>query len=303
MKNIIILIALLCSDVGAYAIDFAADTVLSPGPVEMIYHLRVLPASRGKSTSALRWNLSDDGDCHFARLSYDPSNGGEEWDETVLLEIGTKKDGLETSQRRTLRLDGDPLCLGYSLRLSLTPGGATITAAVRRATEFLPVSFDESDSVRLEACSTGIKEVLRYDLRARCPEAARYSSFDDIDTLLAYIAASDDVYEGVWTHYDSDTDPRLTAIGGQYTVATVSRGNGEYDIVYLDGGPSWKKMRIKGTLKAATFPGIFDLEWLQPSGVSVGDGCGAQIIDDLLTLSFPYWKATLRLRRLKIDNN
>lgn len=302
MRKFLLLIVLLWSVISVHAIDFAADTVLCPGPVEMLYHLRVLPSTRGKSTAALMWNVKESGDCHFARVTYDPSNGGEEWDETVLLEIGSKTDGNESSQRHTLRLDGDPLRLGYSIRLSLTNGGATITAAVRRPSEWFPVMFDHSDSVRCEARGNGVKEVLRYDMQARCPEVARYSSFENMDSLLAYLKASKDACEGLWTHYDSDTDPRQTAVGGQYTVATVARGDGKYDIVYLDGDPSWKQMRIKGTLNTATFPGIFDLVWLQPSGVPVGDGCGAQIVDDLLTLSFPYWKATLRLRRLKIDN-
>ncbi|MDE6289119.1 MAG: hypothetical protein K2M00_10115 [Muribaculaceae bacterium] len=302
MNNFFLPVLFLSLPAAAGAMDFAADTVLNPAPVEMQYHLRVLPGSRGKSTASLCWNILESGDCQFARLTYDPAGGGAEWEETILLELGSKVNGTETVGRHNLRLDGDPLRLGYSLRLGLTAGGATVAAAVRRAEEWFPVAFDVSDSLRFEVRSTGIKKVLRYDLQSLSPEPPRYASFDNCESLHAYLATSTDACEGLWTHYDSDTDPRLTAIGGQYTVATVSRGDGNYDIVYLDGDPSWKELRIKGTLSPATFPGIFDLVWLQPSGVPVGTGCGAQILDDLLTLSFPYWKATLRLRRLKIDN-
>ncbi len=301
MRKFFLLVLILWTTLSSSAIDFVKDTVLSPGPVEMSYHMRVLPASRGKSSATLKWNVSHNGDCNFARLNYDPAAGGEDWDEMILLEIGTIEEGKESVQKHGLRLDGDPVRLGCSIKLSLTAGGASVAAAVRRPAEWFPVPYELADTVALEASASGIKAVLRYDLQSRCPEQPRLAPFDSLESLLEYLSASDDPYEGVWVHYDSDTDPRLIAIGGRYTLATVSRGDGEYDIIYIDGDPSWTQMRIKGSMKAATFPGIFDLDWLQPSGVPVGDGCGAQILDDLLSFSFPYWKATLRMRRLKND--
>ena len=98
-------------------------------------------------------------------------------------------------------------------------------------------------------------------------------------------------------------DVAMIPIGGYYTIATVARPNSsDYIIIYIAGAESnanlWQPLQIKGTLTPATFPGAFDLTWIQPSLVPISFEASATIDGDLLSLAFPHWKTSMRMRRI-----
>ena len=118
---------------------------------------------------------------------------------------------------------------------------------------------------------------------------------------IEYIQNSTDPYEGFWTYFDRVTTPGISSIGGYYTIATVASGS-NYSIIYISGAQSlahnWQQLQIKGSLTPATFPGAFNLTWIQPSLIPLSYETSATIDGDLLTLSFPHWHTSLRFRRI-----
>lgn len=132
------------------------------------------------------------------------------------------------------------------------------------------------------------------------PEMAPFATVDD---LLARIAASADPYEGLWRYLDRDMDPVLATLDARYTLATVRRPDGTYDIIYLSSDaalPGWRPLQIKGRLAPTIFIGNFDLRWLDAVGILVGEEANAQFAPDgaILALRFPLLRAQLRFSRV-----
>lgn len=133
------------------------------------------------------------------------------------------------------------------------------------------------------------------------------SAFATIDSLLAYLSASEDQYEGLWRYLDRDMDASRTDLGAYYDLATVRRADGGYDIIYLGYSGAnemgvarhWRPLQIKGRLAPTIFIGNFDLAWREASGVDVGAEANAQFAPDasILALRFPLLRAQLRFSR------
>lgn len=122
------------------------------------------------------------------------------------------------------------------------------------------------------------------------------------EALDAYLASSTDPAEGKWRHFDRSNDPALGRPGGNYMLATVSDGNGGYDILYLAGAKvwasRWKPLMLKGHLSPTRFPGEYDLTWhdatMRPA-TTARDECSATLTPGtLLEVRFPLHATTLR---------
>lgn len=126
--------------------------------------------------------------------------------------------------------------------------------------------------------------------------------WNDTGKLDRYFADSDDSLEGFWTVFDRTLDESLLRLGGDYRLAIVRNG-GKYDIIYIDGAITnagkWKTGMTKGSLIPDSFPGIFNVEWIDAEGRIMRNGIKAQTGEGgTLLLQFPYQSSTLRLRRL-----
>lgn len=299
MKRLSLILTLLWLALGANAEVFI-DTIVAEDIYSADVHFRVQPRSRGTHTSELRWNVCDSATYRFARFVFDCYSASEDWDNVIDFAWGECVAGKEQKQSRTLNVSGDVLTRGCSLRLTVYEDVATVRVGVAMPIDEVAVPFDAVGPCRFMALANDGSRLLRSDVTATTIHAAQYSSFGSLEDLKAYLAESKDPYEGLWTYFDRNTDPVRAGMGGHYLVATVAADNG-YDIIYIGGAEaaeaSWQPLRLKGRLLTTPLPATFDLYWLQPSGLPVGDDCGAVIEGDLLTLQFPYWKAVVRLRR------
>lgn len=307
MRKAALLIS-LCALLSASATDVVvADTTFANRPAALKMHYRIaLPSDTRQPAAEIRWNVTD-ADCYdYARFSFDRDSRYDDWSNFTTCELGSAHDGIrQKADSKPYRLMDDPFADGFSLRISSSEGGAVLTAGVASPIINLPIPVPFSDTARFIVLGDSGVRLTDSFVHATCLEPTTMSRFADIDSLAEYLSHSADPYEGIWIYYDHTTKPERTIVGGRYVLATVADGTGAYDIIYIDGAnydsDAWPPLRIKGQLTPATFPGIYDLEWIQPSGEALPTeyGSGATFADDLLTLQFPYWQATVRFRRQK----
>lgn len=279
----------------------AADTTLDRRIDTLSFHFRVRPAGHGTASATLRWNVTAAGDCDYARFVCDANAGREEWDNAATVEIVRHNHGRDSIiARHHYRLDSDPFDTGFSLRLDAGEGGAALTVGADSPAGVIPVDLSTAPGNRFIALAGTDDRILRCDFSASTVPAPLMSEFASVDSLVAAIAASADPCENIWRHYDSDTDPLAARPGGHYTLATVAAADGAYDIIMIDGSATFAPLQIKGRLRPTAFPGLFDLDWLDDSGRPLGpDTADAAVAGGLLTLRFPYWKATIRFAPIR----
>lgn len=307
MRKAALLIS-LCALLSASATDVVvADTTFANRPAALKMHYRIaLPSDTRQPAAEIRWNVTE-ADCYdYARFSFDRDSRYDDWSNFTTCELGSAHDGIrQKADSKPYRLMDDPFADGFSLRISSSEGGAVLTAGVASPIINLPIPVPFSDTARFIVLGDSGVRLTDSFVHATCLEPTTMCRFADIDSLAEYLSHSADPYEGIWIYYDHTTKPERTIVGGRYVLATVADGTGAYDIIYIDGAnndsDAWPPLRIKGQLTPATFPGIYDLEWIQPSGEALPTeyGSGATFADDLLTLQFPYWQATVRFRRQK----
>ena len=163
-------------------------------------------------------------------------------------------------------------------------------------------SIDNSKPISLD-CSHDKKthEIRRTNRSTHYPPIAR-SHFANIDSLLTHIAASDDIYEGLWRYYDRSFNTLKVPDEGRYNIATVKTDEG-YKIIYLstDDNISTRlaPLDIKGHMGDSGFEGIFNLHWLDAQGWPADRYASAQFEGNLLTLRFPTLDVILRFARVK----
>ncbi len=124
-----------------------------------------------------------------------------------------------------------------------------------------------------------------------------------VDSIMDYIASSNDPLEAVWEYLDRDNDTSLAVMGGRYILATVKNGRG-YDIIYLGGAVTmshlWNPCMKKGELIPTIFVNDFNLVWYDSLMARMGrdDEINAFVTDNsILTLRFPLLSTQLRFSR------
>ena len=273
------------------------------GLVETLhYHLRIAPKRFAKTSVELRWNKLDSVNFSFARITTFGQGLTDNNPLQVILGTHSTTGDSITAVHDFADLH-DPQELGLSAVLDVTPSGALVSAGVRSVCADYPVEFDIAASGAVDAIAPSDAQILRNDFSITYLPHPQQAPFASVDELCQYLAASTDPTEGLWTYFDRVTVPGISAIGGYYTIATVARPeSSDYIIIYIAGAESnanhWQPLQIKGTLSAATFPGAFDLRWIQPSLAAIHFEASATIDGDLLSLSFPHWKTSMRMRRI-----
>lgn len=128
--------------------------------------------------------------------------------------------------------------------------------------------------------------------------------WEDVDDALAIFAGHDSDISGLYSLFDYDHDTKFARIGGQYRVAVLPSDHaGDYDIVYIDGATvysdMWRKGMRKGLLKASPFGNVFDVDWVDSEGNTMGHDIQADFdsLSRIITIRFPYQNSALRFRK------
>lgn len=126
------------------------------------------------------------------------------------------------------------------------------------------------------------------------------------DSVMDYLASSNDPLEAVWEYLDRDNDASLAVMGGRYIFATVKNGRG-YDLIYLSGASTmshlWTPGMKKGELTPTIFINDFNLVWYDSLMERMGcdDEISASVTDgSILTLRFPLLSTQLRFSRMRL---
>lgn len=279
-----------------------AGTVLTDsvtaGCVQWTFHCRVEPP-RTAHNPRWRIRLGDSLTLSLERKGlkatasdYDPS-----------LEIVLK--GPAAEKNFILDRGFDPTADGWSVVVEKTAGSDSIMCRIgQRSTmlDFMVADFGSPAEISLEA-GTDIG-LSRMSLICEPPAECGKVAFETADSLESYLSASVDPLECHWRYLDRDTDQRLLNLGGDYRLATVSRGDGGYDIVYLGGArvnsSFWKPLMIKGRLMPTRFAGHFDLVWYDAYGKPVDIATNATIESEaIMRLDFPLQGGTVRFAALR----
>ncbi|MCM1032217.1 MAG: hypothetical protein NC405_00510 [Odoribacter sp.] len=291
-----------CFTTSAATMETVADTTLALPAETITYHLRVKPPSRGTSVAEIRWQHPDSAGYHFARFEYNGSGARETWDNSVDLTTGYKHNDREVINTNNVRVPDDPVTSGISLKLDFARrSGAVIMVGCTRAAATVEVPFCGETDTHITVQISGIRNVQLNRLDITDGNIPQWCRFESVEDLAAYLDTSENATEGFWQYYDRHTDPQRASIGGYYSLATIANGTGGYDIIYLGGSDDnrWQPLRIKGRLTRAVFPGLYDLQWFDPDGIAIPSQNDAVMTESLLTLNFPYWKASMRFSRVK----
>lgn len=188
-----------------------------------------------------------------------------------------------------------------SMKISGNPKNALLQIGDREITSAFPVELSDSTPVFVRFFSDKKAETIRSVVEYEPKADIEASGFESFSQLKDYIARSSDPFEGIWTFYDRATAPLLAAPNGEYVLATV-KNEMDYDIIYIkdnEGIPStWKPFEVKGKLRSSDIPGVYDVLWYDRSRTVVRSRISAVIDGDIFTVSFPYYKTSLRFNRL-----
>ncbi len=278
----------------------AKSYIVEGEPQSIHYHLRISPQRFNQASFEIRWNKVDSLSFSFARIT--TYGQGLETSNPIKVEIGSSSPiATQISTSQTFIDPNDPQEIGLSAVLDVSTAGAILSVGVAKPIAEIPVPFTVQVGSTIEGIVLKNAQITRDEFTASFIPPAEMSSFSSIDQLIEYIQNSTNPYEGFWTYFDRVTTPGISSIGGYYTIATVASGS-TYSIIYISGAQSlahnWQPLQIKGALTPATFPGAFNLTWIQPSLIPLSYETSATIDGDLLTLSFPHWHTSLRFRRI-----
>lgn len=122
------------------------------------------------------------------------------------------------------------------------------------------------------------------------------------EALDQYFATSTDPNEGYWHYLDRDMQDDWLRLGGRYTIALVSAGDG-YDIIYIDGAQVkkslWQTGMKKGHMAKTIFTGNYDLMWIDATMEPIDKDAYATIENGvILSLNFPVYKSQMRLAKV-----
>ncbi len=220
--------------------------------------------------------------------------------------------GGETS--RTEVRDGVDFADGVNTcRLRCAGDMMTLSLGNRRLEPAMTVAAPACDTVAIFALP-GCR--LEIDCITLQPEGAdlgrmrsRHSHFGIPDVRQTYFMRSTDDMEGIWEIFDRQLEDDALRLGGNYRLAMVGDGNDRgYELIYIDGAVKnadiWEAGMTKCRLLATSFGGVYDVEWLDPSGEPLPGEIKAQVTGaGMITLQFPdHGGSTLRLKKVKDES-
>lgn len=288
-----------------YGREQVSDTVSHPTS-QLQYHLRVQPRGGGSHMWGVEWHNPADSLVYFVTVWADPESAADPaYGYAVQISAGIHTpDFTERIDRHRGYLRRAPSQTGGSLIIQSLNGNTVVKTGSDRVELTFPLAIPFGGPAEISGYIDTPGEILRHSISAKERSRAEMMPFASVDDLYAHLEASTDPCEGLWTYFDRNNDPLLSRMGGRYTLATVADGPDRYQIIYLAGAAEseaeWPAGRIKGTLRRATFPGVFDMQWIQPAGEAIDADTGALFEGDMLSLLFPLWQTTVRLRHISL---
>lgn len=275
---------------------------LQGSPDELVYHLRLESPKSSDLKFAMVWNYADPSRrCRLnvkatPGIQADELLGGalsyELWQSDSLVSQGKSRSDHAVASDR-----------GLSAVLNYNSSGAFVQIGDAAPRLTVPVDFDASAGQVIGFEAPDNVRIIRNDIRTILRAAKEFAPFADTAELTAYIAASRDPREHIWTYLDRNTDPQKCEPGGRYTIATVKDDCGGYLIVYLDGADyargEWEPLQIKGRLRPTVFRDHFDLEWYDTRRRVVAAEANASVTTSgsVLELNFPLLNSSMRFSR------
>lgn len=167
-----------------------------------------------------------------------------------------------------------------------------------------------SDFVAQRATLTGDQpsSLYRYEIAGQLTPLDALPRFGDEEDLFAALEDSNDPNEGLWQFIDESIDLEYSRRGGNYRLACIKNNINEgYQLWYVNGAKINTANWMTGLLKASLIPsplqGNFDVEWFDAFMKPVNESVNAYFDEGILTITFPYEKATLRFAKIDPQNN
>lgn len=283
-------------------------TTLDSAVETLDYHLRLAPDRHSDAVLTLLWDYADSLNHSALRLDVPSLISADDLLGTVaaysLHRVEAGRDSTIASGTVSIayRPAGNE---GLSAVLRVFDGRAYVDFGSANAEKSIAVKFSNTPGMAIGyECTRPLREI-RNLIRLTAGESTAMADFDSVDSLIAHVRASSDPVEGLWTYLDRDIDPSQAELSGNYSLATIARGDGAYDIVYLSGAKAyieqWKPLHVKGRLTPTIFEHHFDLQWRTANGKTLREDTSATLELDgtVLRLDFPLAKSSLRFRRAK----
>ncbi len=296
-SSLVIGLTIALSTVAASPAVAYLDTIAAPfGSADI--HLRV--DTRGRAVSwGIAYNITAD-TYDFVTVDNSEDRFDTDISAPVTITFGRHDtDSTTITRRQHIDNAADGSDSRWSMILRCVGDSSVITVGRKTPIASYHITLDRSNGV-FGLLTAGNMNVLRHTIESTPASSITRAAFDSLENLNDYIEKSADPYERLWTYLDRDTDHRLFSLGGNYTLATVSDGNGDYNIVYISGArvknKNWQPMMIKGRLKATPFMGHFNLVWLDATGIIAPGETNATIENDMsiLRLNFPSHTSQVR---------
>lgn len=189
------------------------------------------------------------------------------------------------------------------IKTVFSKNGITVFIGSRTLSQITTIPHD-GNPISATIKTTDNATIVRRTITRNIPHS--YSSCDirSIQDARKTLSNSSDRRESLWKLYDSEIDTDYSRRGGDYTIATLSRGE-KIEIIYLAGATVnpdlWRPGMIKGYMIPTATELDYDLQWFDAEFNN--DIIDASAIIDAdgkyLTLSFPYDKARLRFIRIE----
>lgn len=283
-------------------------TVLDNAVETLNYHLRLSPGRRADAAMTMYWDYADSLNYSALRIAVPSLIGADD-----LIGTRTAYSVHRVSSGRDSILTEGEISLSYrpagaeglSAVLRVFDGKAFLDIGSRKAEKTIPVNFSNTPGLAMGYSCTHALAELRNDIRYTGGVATSSADFESVEDLTAYIRSSKDPVEGLWKYLDRDIDLDKAQLGGTYSLATVRRPDGDYDIIFLAGAnmrrSDWQPLRIKGRLRPTIFDSHFDLEWHTATGVTLREDTHATIEQDgaILRLNFPLSNSSIRFSRVR----
>lgn len=271
---------------------FADKTVTElPKPVsEMSYQARfALEQGPDSARVALGWNGEDASLYRACFAVHMPMHADPFIEPEVRYTVFGPSDSIISQGRVKCAHAND----GFTVGLTATRPAARLSFGGRGEVFATEVPFDFTHPSGITADTGSGAKLLRHSLVVRSLDELPAIPFANIDTLAAYLRASRDPVEGLWSYLDRDMTVEQARLGQKYTLATVAGDRGNFYIIDVDN------FLLKGLLTPTPFDGHFDLLWYTTDGVTLSDETSAslQVDGHVLALKFGTLGATVRFAK------
>lgn len=307
MRHSVIFLLTFISAIHAAAIvppDSAEAVHFDKPLLTLFHHIRFGQLNKHDNKAALYWNMSDSANHIRAEFIIPRTAESIDYAEVVTVSVIRRTAGRDSLLSRTTldiktsSASGD----GLSAILSLQRNGrASLSLGGSKASPAIEVPFDSENPGATAFGTVFPTKILDNFLLTQYREPKRMATFSNPDSLKNTIRTSKDRFEGIWTYLDRNTEQELASVSRAYILATISDGNGGYDIIYLGGNSKgWEPLQIKGRLKKTIFTDHFDLEWTAVDGSMLKDDTSATVegAGNILRFDFPLLKSSVRFRKV-----